>query len=393
LDTDAQPDMSANAQARLALAPRRSSGDGLSNTSAAISLREKRHSPSKICVLLDVLSEVGVASEAALSGTGLDVDAIRNPFILTSSMQFLSAARNAVRLYPGTDLGVRVGQRLHASCYGMYGYALLCSASLRQVFDVAVRYHRLANGMLEVEWVEEGGMASWIFPVHADLALGDVDVDLYSFLIDLQFAVHVTLTKDVMGSWCIPAHALLCEPAPPHAAAIAEALECPIAFDQAQNILSYPAVWLSRAPQLANAIAAAQMSAHCARLLEEFHWQADFTRRVYHELTLTPGRFPDIDTIAENLCMTSRTLRRKLEAEGTSYSDLLVGVRKALAMDYLTTTLLCTEDIAAMLGFSDAVAFRHAFKRWTGMTPGEYRRDPRGFGHAKPRRRSNHSTS
>ena len=71
--------------------------------------------------------------------------------------------------------------------------------------------------------------------------------------------------------------------------------------------------------------------------------------------------------------ITSRTLRRKLEAEGTSYSELLASVR-ALAIDYLSTTTLSTEDIASTLGFSDAVGFRHAFKRWTGMTPSDVRR-------------------
>lgn len=44
--------------------------------------------------------------------------------------------------------------------------------------------------------------------------------------------------------------------------------------------------------------------------------------------------------------MTSRTLRRKLEAEGTSYSELLTNVRKALAVDYLATTMLSIEDVA-----------------------------------------------
>ena len=73
--------------------------------------------------------------------------------------------------------------------------------------------------------------------------------------------------------------------------------------------------------------------------------------------------------------MTSRTLRRKLEAEGASYSELLAGVRKALALDYLRTTTLSIDDIALTLDFSDAVSFRHAFKRWTGKTPNEVRRD------------------
>lgn len=340
-----------------------------------ISISEKRFSPSKIAALLDVLSELGVPPEAALAQTGLDVAAIANPFTLTSSQQFLTVARNGLRHSDANDLGIRVGRRLRASSYGMYGYALLCSASMADAFDAAVKYHQLANGMLQIRWAEEGGAASWLFPDYASIVLPDVDLRLYRVLIELQFVVHVTVINDVMGSWCVPARALFTGPQPPHAAALSEVLQCPIAFDQPQNMLSYPSAWLGRAPQLANPITAAQVSTQCARLLEELRWQAGITRRVYQELTRTPGHFPEIEAIAETLCMTSRTLRRKLEAEGTSYSDLLTSVRKALAIDYLSTTVLSTDDVALNLGFSDAVSFRHAFKRWTGFTPNEYRRE------------------
>lgn len=342
---------------------------------SSVSMKERRFSPSKLAVLVEVLGEAGVPPEVALADTGLDAAAIANPFALTSSQEFLVAARNGLRHSAGTDLGVRVGRRLHASSYGMYGYALLCSESMAHMFDTAVKYHQLANGMLRIRWAEQDGAASWSFPDRGSISLPDVDERLYRFLIDLQFSVHVTIIKDVMGTWCVPARASFTEPAPPHAAALGEALECPIAFDQPENVLSYPAAWLARAPQLANPITAAQVSMHCARLLEEFRWQAGITRRVYQELTRTPGRFPEIDAVAESLCMTSRTLRRRLEAEGASYSGLLTSVRKALAIDYLTTTLLSTEDVALTLGFSDAVGFRHAFKRWTGLTPNEYRRE------------------
>lgn len=339
-----------------------------------VSMGEKRFSPSKIAVLMEVLSELGVPPEVVLAQTGLDAAAVANPFTLTSSQQFLIAARNSLRHSAASDIGMRVGCRLHVSSYGMYGYALLCSESMAHAFDAAVKYHQLANGLLQIRWAEEDGVASWLFPDHGSILLPDVDARLYRFLIDLQFAVHFTTIKDVMGSWCVPARALFTGPEPPHAAALAELLECPIAFDQPQNMLSYPAAWLTRAPQLANQITAAQVSTQCARLLEEFRWQAGITRRVYQELTRTPGHFPEIEAIAETLCMTSRTLRRKLESENTSYSDLLTSVRKALAIDYLTTTQLSADDVALTLGFSDAVGFRHAFKRWTGLTPNEYRR-------------------
>jgi AraC-like DNA-binding protein len=354
---------------------------------AALYLGEKRFSTAKIAALLEVLGELGVKPEAALERTGLDPAAVASPLTLTSSLQFLIVARNGLKLSDAPDIGLRVGLRLHASSYGMYGYALLCSETFRQACDTAIRYHQLANGMLNIRWEEAGGVASWLFPSRAAVTLPDLDLRLYRFLIDLQFAVHHTIIKDVMGPWCVPVRAHFTESELPHAAALAELLECPVDFGQPQNMLSYPAAWLSRAPQLANPITAGQVSTHCARLIEELRWQAGVTRLVYQELTRTPGKFPEIEQLAETLCMTSRTLRRKLEQENTSYSELLTSVRKALAIDYLGTTELSTDDIAATLGFSDAVSFRHAFKRWTGSTPTDYRRVRVGGGHStRPQR-------
>nr|WP_233217563.1 AraC family transcriptional regulator [Trinickia dabaoshanensis] len=369
-DMDRAGTTAVSAQAALE-EPRR---ERLPRHALGVQLREHCFSPSKLAALVAVGRELGLDPHAVLDGTGLTPESIADPFTLTSSMQFLEAARNAVRLYREPDLGVRVGRRMHVSDYGMYGYALLCSETLRRAFDTAVKYHQLANPMLDIRWLERDDALVWVFPEREEIPLPDLDVPLYDFLIDLQFTVHVTLTKDIMGSWCVPARAGFMRAQPPHAPALAEALECPLAFDQPQNVLSYPASWLSRSPRLANSITAAQVSKHCAHQLEQLRWQAGITRRVYQELTRTPGQFPDIEQIAECLCMTSRTLRRKLEAEGTSYSELFTSVRKALAIDYLTTTSLGIDDIAQTLGFSDSVGFRHAFKRWTGKTPSEVRR-------------------
>src|SRR5215471_802284 len=127
----------------------------------------------------------------------------------------------------------------------MYGYALLCSESMARAFEAAVKYHQLANGMLEIRWVEQEGMASWVFPNRDAIPQPGADERLYHFLIDMQFAVNVTMIKDVMGAWCVPARAMFTQAEPPHAAALAEVLECPLAFDQPQNMLSYPAAWLA----------------------------------------------------------------------------------------------------------------------------------------------------
>ncbi|MFO1268972.1 MAG: AraC family transcriptional regulator ligand-binding domain-containing protein [Rubrivivax sp.] len=336
----------------------------------AVALREKRYPPMRIAAAVEAAVECGLDAGALLAGTGLTEGALADPDQRVSSLQLLSVLRNAVRLGAPGDIGLRTGARLHASCYGMLGYAMLCSPTMRKAFDTGLRFYRLGSSMQDAEWFEAAGNAVWRIPAEDRLGLPDASPALARVVVELTLAALFTIFRDVMGPWCLPLRVRFTGPPPAHADALARTFGCPLEFGQAGNELHYPADWLERAPQLANPIAAAQASNTCARMLEELKWQSGITRRVYHELTCTPGRFPEIEAVASTLCMTSRTLRRKLEAEGTSYSQLLDDVRRSLAQDYLRTSMLGTDDIAAALGFADAASFRRAYKRWTGRSPG-----------------------
>src|SRR5262249_51184928 len=79
------------------------------------------------------------------------------------------------------------------------------------------------------------------------------------------------------------------------------------------------------------------------------------------------------DAIAGRLHMTTRTLRRKLDGEGTSFRKLVDETKMRVAIRYLRDTDLAIEEIAYSLGFSDPAAFRRAFRRWTGHGPLEFR--------------------
>jgi AraC-like DNA-binding protein len=75
--------------------------------------------------------------------------------------------------------------------------------------------------------------------------------------------------------------------------------------------------------------------------------------------------------IAKNLGLSQRTLARHLTGEGTTFSDLLTGIRRDLADRYLEDESLSISQIAWLLGYHDIGAFSHAFRRWTGTTPRE----------------------
>ena len=87
---------------------------------------------------------------------------------------------------------------------------------------------------------------------------------------------------------------------------------------------------------------------------------------------LPHGKFSTFK-VAQHLGMSTRTLARKLNAEGVSFSDILDQLRLALAQRYLSERELPISEISWLLGYSEVSSFTHAFKRWTGKTPRQFR--------------------
>jgi AraC-like DNA-binding protein len=98
------------------------------------------------------------------------------------------------------------------------------------------------------------------------------------------------------------------------------------------------------------------------------------TRLRQYLLSVQPSRIPAISAVARELGMSERSLRRHLATEGTSYRDVVRSTLEASAGRLLRDPARSIKQTAVALGFADAAAFSNAFKRWTGMTPGEYRR-------------------
>jgi AraC-like DNA-binding protein len=148
-----------------------------------------------------------------------------------------------------------------------------------------------------------------------------------------------------------------------------------VLFEQRSNGLQYDGAWLGRSVAFADPITNATAREMCERLLSEVSDAGGIAADIRRALMEQPGRFPNVEAMAEKLAMHPRALRRRLEAEKTTYRDLLAEVRMRLAIEYLRKTRMTNEDIASRLGYSDAANFRHAFARWTGKSPSDFRVD------------------
>jgi AraC-like DNA-binding protein len=334
-------------------------------------LNERVYAPYKIAALVEILAEQGIAAVDSLRGSGIDAESLDDPSLLTSVRQYAAVCKNAMTLSRDPATPFKVGARLHLSAYGMYGYALMSCLSLRDYFKLGVKYHRLATPTLTIEWTEYPDKAVWTFP---DAFISSPSRELREFLIEQQFTQHVTHLQDVAGRSCPPMKACFSYPAPAHADIYPEYLGCPCHFDQEHCELIYDSAILEHKPQLAHRHSAALLQETCDRLIGQAKTSVGASGEVYQVLMRTPGIFPSMEVVAHALKMTSRTLRRRLEAEETSFVAIVDDVRCSLATEYLKTTNMSTDDIAMLLGFSDAANFRRALKRWTGKGPGELRR-------------------
>ncbi|WP_312935879.1 AraC family transcriptional regulator [Pseudomonas sp.] len=117
----------------------------------------------------------------------------------------------------------------------------------------------------------------------------------------------------------------------------------------------------------------------CEAQLQQLTRVRSLRERITHLLgpQLSSGREPSLEDVAQRINLPSWTLRRQLAEEGTGFRELLNDTRRDLAEAYIRDTALSFGEVAYLLGFASAAAFQRAFKRWTGLTPGAYRRQQR----------------
>lgn len=149
---------------------------------------------------------------------------------------------------------------------------------------------------------------------------------------------------------------------------------CTVCVGGADNRLVFDAAWLDGASSLGNEITYAAI----LKLRDELHAEIELrlgvvgkVREILLSIWCAPTAF---EAVAKHLHMTSRTLRRKLHAQNTSFRKLVDELRTQMAIKYPRDTDMTMEDIAQALGFTDAASFRHALRRWTRLSPLALRR-------------------
>jgi len=339
-----------------------------------VGARDKVYTVAKIAAVTSALQAEGITARHALEGVGVTERDLNSPSCKVSLAQTIQSYRNAIRFTKDPCFAVHLGLKFRVSVYGMYGFALLSSPSLREAIRFGLSYHELASPEVHLTFGEQGNVGVFTIEPHTFL---DADPAIYRFLVELLFGTLLALQRDMMGTEFSPEQLQVTYPcgSAEERKMREDLFCCTILCEQPANRFVFPRKWLDRTPDLSNSITYSSLVELCDKQLAELHHHLGASGRVRKALLSSLTGREGLDDIARKLSTSGRTLRRQLRQEGTSFRKIADELRMHLAIKYLRETNLTTEEVAAHLGFSDAANFRQAFRRWTSATPGEFRRE------------------
>jgi AraC-like DNA-binding protein len=328
---------------------------------------------SSVRILVGLGVDHGLSVAQCLAGAGIRPERLDLPDAEVEAEQELTVIRNLLReLGNDLPLGMEAGARYHPTTYGVWGFAILSSPTIRSAVEVGLRYLRLTSIFSKISVVET--------PDEAQIIADDEELpaDVRGFLVERDGATLMSLQRDVLPLPMPPplTRLELKGLAPPYVERIESLFGISPLFNQPINRLGISAELVNwRLPQ-GDLSAFTRCEAECQRLLERRQLRAGTAGKVRDRLLANPRNMPTMDVLADELAMTARTLRRHLAAEGTDYESLVDEVRAALAEELLKTTDLSVEEIAERLGYSEPSCFTRAFKRWKDMPPRKFRDSP-----------------
>ncbi|XBB67348.1 AraC family transcriptional regulator ligand-binding domain-containing protein [Nocardioides sp. WV_118_6] len=313
----------------------------------------------------EVAASFGVGPELR-AAAGLPATAFADPQGRLTPLQAGHLLRLGMDLTGEPGLGYEIGLRSTVTSHGVMGFGLLTSATLREAIELGVEYSAVRLPMLTLGLVLDGDQAA--VDVRETRPVGDVRQCLF----ELFLTGLARMTPVLTGHGQHDVELWFDGLEPEHFARYRARLP-PVRFGTGVNQVRFPVGRLEEPIDTANALAARVAQAELAEERCRIGLTDDVVARVQALLGSRAAGF-GLDAVAAAMHMSTRTLKRRLHAAGTTFHDLSTDARRTEALHLLRGSALAVDEIARLLGYADASSFVRAFKRWTGRTPGGYRR-------------------
>uniref|UniRef100_B8HV52 Transcriptional regulator, AraC family n=1 Tax=Cyanothece sp. (strain PCC 7425 / ATCC 29141) TaxID=395961 RepID=B8HV52_CYAP4 len=322
---------------------------------------------SSILPFVSFLDKIGAPTQQFLHQAKIPVATLDNSENLISWYSGVKFIDDIARREGIKSLGLEVGLQTPLEQLGSYGRLLRHSLTLFELFSLVEKLHHLFSSAAQVSLKYYGDYA-WI--CHSFLAPRTMLCCQESHY---TVMLYLNVIKLIAGNEWQPSQIQMTSKKYDFLTNIDQFSDTKFRFEQATNAICFPRAFLSRSLRHFNSYSDSQRQQD-RKLLQATAPALDFPRSIQQVLRyLLRGGYPNIELAAEIAGMSVRSFQRCLGREGLTYTRMVEQVRFDAAIDYLQDPNIKIIEIALELGYQDPANFSRAFKRWTGISPNEYR--------------------
>lgn len=319
--------------------------------------------------ILNLVSSRGGSPEAVCLRSATDVHIGEQAEDQLNWQQFSDMIRESRNEINEPALGLYLGSQLTITTHGLLGLAAMSSATLGDAGRLACQYVATRTPLVSLKLEKKGSMAC--LTIEELYALGDIRA---TFLEALAVTLYAVL-QFVSSGQARLLQANFAYDGPDYRAMYEAFFPCKVCFNQTANQLLLPWDDLAIPSNLADQQVQRQAAQQCEQQLQQWRKSQRYSGQIQRMLGRAKGQFPTFDQVADELAMSTRTLRRRLQEEGTSYQELLEKWRYDMAHQYLLTTRLSIQQISYLLGYNDPANFGRAFRKThAGVSPLNFRK-------------------
>lgn len=321
------------------------------------------------------LADHGVAVAPVLQRARLPADIFQQGKLAVTTEELFSFWTAVGEVSGDPAIGLSLGSEDRTERFSPLSVAMLYTRGVGEALARAARYKKITCPENLVVTEADGGRR-----VRFEWLLAEEKVP--EPLVDLCFAWLVSIFRRGTGVRLAPARVELSRPER-HRALFEAHFGCAVRFGADDDALIFHEADVERPFLTHNADLLAILAPHLEEELRAREAQLAVSEQVKATLKrLMAGGRPDVQDVARELRLTSRTLQRRIAQEGRTYHQLLEEARRELSHRYLAEGKLELNEVGFLLGYGDANSFFRAFRQWEGISPGRWRAE-RGVGAAR----------
>lgn len=319
-----------------------------------------------------VYSDLGVDTQAVFRKHGLSIEHMDENATIDRTRE-LEIILDLYRLKPDPELGLLIGSNMGLAGYGPLSMLIMTCENAYEDCQMGIKYQELTYLFGTIS-MELGNQYSSLILTPSALP---EEIALFLLYRDLSGTVKFTHDVQQMNGQKMELRSIeLCAPKPQNLKLFKDTFNCSIEFEKKQNQIFLTSAMLKAPYHQANKMALNIYREQCDQQLQKArNMPENLAKQLAKYLAMFSYRLPSVVEAAQAFGFSERTFRRQLAAEQSSYQKILDQVRFDKAKNWLTQSQMNIDAISEKLGYQEAAAFNHAFKRWAGCTPSQFRKD------------------